>query len=65
VADDFIQHMPLDELSRFVRDLCRQFGVPDEEVDRLGRMSRAEFDQYLRDLEEKFRRWSDEGGADG
>jgi hypothetical protein len=60
--EDFIQRMPLDELSRFVMDLCHKFGVTDDELQRLDRMSRAEFDQYLREIEAWIRQ-RDKGAA--
>jgi hypothetical protein len=49
---DFIKQMPLAELSRFVDDLCRKFGMTEAEIQRLGRMSLAELAEMLRKLEE-------------
>jgi len=53
--DDVYQRMPLPELQRFVHDLCRTYGVTEEERQRLDRMSLAELEQMLRACEDKRR----------
>jgi hypothetical protein len=58
--EDFIQGMPLDELSRFVRDLSRKYGVTDEEMEAWRRLSPAQRMQALRELEDKMRRRHEE-----
>ena len=56
MPDDFLQDMPLPELVHVVKDLCRTFGVTEEEIERIGRMSPAAQEQMLRDLEDTYRR---------